>query len=350
MLRRYSVDIFNNRYISGWIFHRIWKTGDITLSFFSNGKKIGESSAHNYRKDLQATGIHPTGKCGFNFNFPYNVDVTQSATLDIYLNGGKKPFLRLDTGHLSSPVLHELPPLLFMHIPKTAGTSFNSFMRLHLPNEQIRIHIESLPPEQYSKLAASYSYIAGHLTVQKLKSYFDLSAFDSFTLIRDPHTHLHSHLNWLRGVGEHVNSGFFSQHNQTVQKLAKKIKGSDFSNVYEVENFVSRLKDYELDFFDNMQTRYFLDYRPGKVSPSMLDEAENNFGLFKHIGRTEQYNQFIGKFSSIYQILITDQPRSYNKAIEPALYDSADPVMQDLFSPLIETDVLLYNRIKAVYG
>jgi hypothetical protein len=350
MFKRYSVDIFNNRYISGWIFHRIWQTGDIILSFFSNDKKIGECSADNYRKDLQAKGIHPTGKCGFNFNFPSDFDVTQAATLDICLNGEKRPFLRLETAHLSPPVGHELPSLLFMHIPKTAGTSFNSFMRLQLPHEQIRIHIESLPLEKYCQLAANCSYIAGHLTLQKLKSCFDLSAFDSFTLIRDPHTHLHSHLNWLRGVGEHVNSGFFSQHNQTVQQLAKKIKGSDFSNIYKIEHFVSHLKDYELDFFDNMQTRYFLDHRPEKVSPSMLDEAEDNFGFFKHIGRTEQYSQFIKKFSSIYRIPVTDPPGSYNKAIEPALYDSADPVMQDIFSPLIETDLLLYSRIKTVFG
>ena len=350
MLKRYSVDIFNNRYISGWIFHRIWKTGDVILSYFSNNMKIGESSAHNYRKDLQAKGIHPTGKCGFNFNFPSDFDVTQAETLDIYLNEEKKPFLRLETTHLSPPATHELPPLLFMHIPKTAGTSFNSFMRLQLPYEHIRIHIESLPPEEYSQLAARCSYIAGHLTLQKLKSCFDLSTFDSFTLIRDPQTHLHSHLNWLRGVGEHVNSGFFSQHNQTVQLLAIKTKGCNFSNVYEVEHFVRHLKDYELDFFDNMQTRYFLDHRPEKVSPSMLDEAENNFGVFKHIGRTEQYDQFIEKFSSIYRIPVTDRPGSYNKAIDSALYDSADPVMQDLFSPLIETDLLLYSRIKTVFG
>ena len=223
-------------------------------------------------------------------------------------------------------------------------------MRLHLPHEQIGIHIESLPPEKYSQLAESCSYIAGHLTLQKLNRYFDLSAFDSFTLIRDPHRHLHSHLNWLRGVGEHINSGFFSQHNQAVQQLAKKIKASNFSDTSEVKHFVSHLKDYELDFFDNMQTRYFLDHRPEKVSPSMLEDAENNFRFFNHIGRTEQYDRFIEKFSTIYRIPLTHQPISYNKAIEPALYDPADPAMQDILSPLTETDVMLYERVKKLFG
>ncbi|MCP3931906.1 MAG: hypothetical protein GY705_22760 [Bacteroidetes bacterium] len=346
MFIRHSIDLFNNRYISGWIFNRLHKSKPIILRFTSDGKDIGNIIANIYRKDLQINGVHPSGNCGFNFNFPQDVNITRATTLDVFINNRKIPFLRLPTNRLSSVKQHNLPKIMFMHIPKTAGTSFNAFMRLHLHHQKIHIHLEGINSQEYKQLEKKCTYLAGHLTLQKLYSFFAVSSFECFSLIREPSAHLHSHLNWLKGIGSHEKSNLFKQHNATIQKLAKKVTQLDFDDVEAVDNFVHTLKDYELDFFDNCQTRYFLDHRPEKVVPANVSEAIDNSKLFKLIGITEQYNEFLEKFSSLYNLEIIVQPSSFNKAIEPDLYDYNAPDMKNLLAPLIEADILFYDWIK----
>ncbi len=346
MFIRHSIDIFNNRYISGWIYSRLFPTQAVSLRFSCGGCEIGKVTADNYRKDLQIKGVNATGKCGFNFDFPVNTDFSQAPTLDIFINNRKKPFLRLSTEDFPPMTDHGLPKIMFMHIPKTAGTSFNSFMRLFVGHEKIRIHLESIDSGEYSRLAKDCMYLAGHLTLGKLQSFFDLSTFTCFTLIREPHAHLHSHLNWLMGIGRYEKSDFFNQHNKTIQALAKKVALLDFQDNGAVEHFVATLKNYELDFFDNCQTRYFLDYRPEKITTDHFEEVKKNLSVFKSIGITEQYDSFLEEFSSLFNLDTVERPTSFNKAIEPALYDISDDTMQHLFAPLLEADVLLYNQIK----
>jgi len=348
---RHYIDAFNSLCIAGWIFKRWYKAKPVRLTFKSGKGRIGTTTADIYRKDLQIKKAHPTGRCGFNFNFPADTDITAAPTLDIYLEKKKKPFLQLSTSGLTRTKFRDLPQILFMHIPKTAGTSFNAFMRMHVPLEKSKTHLESISSSsEYRTLRETHSYLAGHLTLEKLTRDFDLSRFDLFSIIRNPYKHLHSHLNWLKGIGAHAKSGFFEQHNPSIQQLANKINHINFKNKYEIQSFVDGIHSYEFDLFDNCQTRYFLTHRSERVCEQDLEQAFKNLEKFIHVGRTETYSDFISSFTRHYQLSHDEEEKMGNRAIEPPLYNCMDEEIQEIVSPLTCFDKRLYKKVKDVFG
>ena len=60
-----SIDRFNDNYISGWCFHRFRELHHLQLALYCKGECLGKMTADQFREDLHALGIHPTGKCGF---------------------------------------------------------------------------------------------------------------------------------------------------------------------------------------------------------------------------------------------------------------------------------------------
>ncbi|MFT5701703.1 MAG: hypothetical protein ACI8ZB_004604 [Desulforhopalus sp.] len=347
---RYSVDVFNSRYIAGWFLNFFQKKKTIRLSFVSGDKKVGELIADRYRKDVELQKVHPTGFCGFDFNFPSNIDVTANKNLDIYIDEQKKPFLKLTTNHLDPALTQPIPRILFMHIPKTAGTSFNAFMRMHVPVDAAAHHIENYTSGKYASLAKDKMYLAGHLPVEILKKNFNISDFDCYSIVRSPYKHLHSHLNWLRGIAALKGSAFFQRHHPAVQRLAIKIAQLDFTDFRQVKDFVFGLQGCELDFFDNIQTRYFLDYRPEKVSLNDFYKTLPNIDLFKHIGLTERYEQFKSFVSSSYELPEVSLPIMTNKTMHPPLYDCDCLDMKEILYPLVHADMRLYDAIKLRFG
>lgn len=326
--------------------NRLQTKKPVKITFKSGGRTLGETYAKRHRKDVELKRVHPTGLCGFDFDFPSDVDITECETLDIYLNSSSRPFKRLSTKRLHVRHHQEMPPILFMHIPKTAGTSFNAMMRLYYPGDKAAFHIEGLPQQRYKEFAVEKNYLSGHLPVGKLKQFFSVKAYDCYSIIRTPFRNLHSHLNWLKGIARDRESVFFQQHNPAIQGLARKIDGIDFSSLQKVEKFVSELTGFERDFFDNCQTRYFLDYRPEVVTSADLPNALANIELFKYIGLTEKYDAFIQYIHNLYSLPHPPSQVICNASIVGKLYDDNLPDLQKIFLPLVETDLRIYKHVK----
>jgi len=70
------VDQISSNSVSGWACY-LYNTQVTTVELFINEKKVAETQANIYRKDLEDKSIHPTGICGFNFVFPDRVIATQ---------------------------------------------------------------------------------------------------------------------------------------------------------------------------------------------------------------------------------------------------------------------------------
>ncbi|NKB62528.1 MAG: hypothetical protein GKR95_10550 [Gammaproteobacteria bacterium] len=82
-----------------------------------------------YRDDLKEHGHHPTGFCGFKFVFPAEFEFLPDRLISIYTKSINKPLFEIPTNETPKTLEKVSRPIFFMHIPKTAGTSFNNHVQ-----------------------------------------------------------------------------------------------------------------------------------------------------------------------------------------------------------------------------
>ncbi len=122
---------------------------------------------------------------------------------------------------------------------------------------------------------------------------------------------------------------------------------NDLSDPDLLRQFIEELDGFQFDFFDNIQTRYFLDYRPGRVEKKDLDRAVNNLVYFKSLGLTESYDQYVNQFCELYGLQTTSTVARRNPSRVTALFDVTSPEIQEACQPLIQYDQQLYNHVLA---
>lgn len=364
---KYSVDVFNYKHISGWCCHRLHRRRPVVLNVYLDTRLLGTVTADDYREDLHQQKMHPTGKCGFRFILPPEVNERGFGAISVCPDDSKTPLFNLYPedrfrvlGRSRSPkkMMQDVlglwgrrrPAIFFMHIPKTAGTSFNTFARSIFPPHSAISHIKAYRPEEFAGLQHRYRYISGHLRIGEIKAGFELQDLKLYTIIREPYRQLHSHLNWLRHVTDRQDQTFFQQHNDLMQAVALKCSAHDFSCTAGVARFVADLSDSERRVVDNCQARYFLDGDPDQVGPEHQPEILRNLQLFAGIGVTERYAEFQQAFARAYSRKpVADQyRRAMNASRRKPLFDVDDPEICAALGPLVEVDRWLYRQVTGV--
>lgn len=353
-----AIDCVNANYLSGWCFlrkrpeepvHLQWRLGDMILA---------ETIADRMREDLRELNIHPTGRCGFELFFQPQANASSTEVIDLVVPGTRIPLLRLSADTLEPIGIRRLYDkfgtmhsfrrrqrnILFMHIPKTAGTSFNTMASQLLSRDGARSHIELVNPSRYMQFQGRYRYVSGHLPIGVWKSCFDLDRADLFTIVREPFSQLHSHLKWLIATSTVGRDQFFKLQNRVIYDLGRRLAGLDFSTPEVLAAFVSGLDDLEAAFLDNLQTRYFLDELPLRIYSGDLQRALDNCQLFRMIGVTEDYSSFVEAFLRLYRLKHGSCQARLNRSSSPPLYDYLDPDNCTAVLPLVRFDLALYER------
>ena len=339
------IDVLNNSRITGWCFNNDRPLDPSQLSFFADQERIGHTDANIYRPDLKALKFHPSGECGFEFKIPGHVDVHRYERLQIFADDASGPLKEVQTRSIPAVLREPLPKVFFMHIPKTAGTSFNTFAETLFPQNSAAVHIEALDKGAYPVLQAGKHYLAGHLPLREIKAHFDLSLFDLYTLVREPYSHLHSHLKWVKRIGKDPESEFFLSHSAETQKLALLLNELDFTLHKNVRALTDGICGELTTLFDNHQTRYFLDYKRKKVTAPDVKIAQGELRLFKFIGITEQYQRYLSFFCSAYGVTCPGQKVQLNRSDNKKLFDYQDATVRSILYPLVEHDLRLYQIV-----
>jgi len=354
-----SIDHVNANYISGWCHHRFWKNRMVTLQLFSGNRLIDETRCDRFREDLKALNLHPTGNCGFAFSDFQDGRSGGNTLVEIRIKGRKGALITVNheenraasvriSRRLKKTVFERRKTkqtAVFMHIPKTAGTSFNTLAQTFYPKGSTINHIELIPTRDYKGLAGSHHYISGHLRYGLLREYFRPEHTAFYTIIREPYRQLHSHLKWMIQTAENPDERFFKATNETICLLGKKLAEIDFSSIRSIETFVTSLEDLEAAFLDNVQTRYFLDDQPSRVVLNDLDTALSNASLFELIGTTEHYDHFVRRFKAVNDIRGNTTLSPLNTSRSALLFDHQDEQMQEILKPLVQYDLLIYERL-----
>jgi hypothetical protein len=348
-LYRWSIDRINGRFVSGWCFNRLFKNRPVSMIAVADDTIVGRFTNDRYRPDLAAKKLHPSGVCGFDFSFPDDFDPSNCSRFHLYVDSFRQPLASIDCETIVNRRPRLAAPVCFMHIPKTAGTSFNAFARTCFSSDRFVTHLERLGNDQQRQAIGRALYLSGHLPLYKLSQLVALEDYDCFAIIREPYSHLHSHLNYLRGVdpGARVEHHYTYHHNQVVKTFSAYLNQVDFSDPGEIRTFISQLEGYQLDFLDNIQTRYFLDYRPATVGPDDLDRACHNIALFRAVGLTEAYDRFREQFCDIIGVNDGKQALRSNRSPEYRLFDLSDQSVCQALHPLVDYDMRLYEFVSA---
>ncbi|MEJ2134265.1 MAG: hypothetical protein P8X86_03335 [Desulfofustis sp.] len=316
-LYRYSIDRLNGRFISGWCFNRFSKSRPVNISAVVDGRVLGRFTNDGYRPDLVEKRVHPSGVCGFDFSFPADFNPRSCGQFHLHFDSFKSPVVSVDCSCFSG--------------------------------ERFLTHIERLDDNELHRGLERAHYLAGHLPLYELQRLVDLSTFQLISIIREPYAHLHSHLNYVKGVrpGSRLEAYYGFRHNETVKTLSDVLNRVDFSKLGEIRGLVAGLRDYQVDFFDNIQTRYFLDYRPERVAAEDLHRACTNISRFSSVGLTEAYERFKKRFCDSVGITPAEQKLQSNKAEHYRLFDLADSKVRSALRPLVEFDLQLYETVSA---
>ena len=243
-------------------------------------------------------------------------------------------------------VLNPAKPIFFVHIPKTAGTSFNNHVHSWFGYQKWHSHIEVLDQDSQRALINPGYYLAGHIPLFRLQGIEpDFTRFDLHTILRKPIDQLHSHLSWLKGIGTDPNSGFFKAHQPVIQELSLKIQDAQLHHVRGIEGFINNMEGFQFDFFDNIQTRYMLKKRPDQVNQTDLSHATDNLDLFSTIGTTESYQLYLDRCATFYGRSPSVQTTRHNPAKVGDLFNKNDTSIQDAIEPLIHFDKMLYQTM-----
>ena len=193
--------------------------------------------------------------------------------------------------------------LLFMHIAKTAGTSVNSHFGSQYPPDLVAKHVESNRSWlEQSASAKKMGYVSGHLSFDQFAERLDLSEYVKVTLVREPFSHLRSHLAWIKHLSEPENAEWLDKHPEFVKPLSKKLWKTDFTSPAELAEFVRSLQGQEFQLLDNCQTRYFARNPERKLEIRDFHTALETLKQFDLIGLTHQTRQFIDRVSELMNI------------------------------------------------
>lgn len=339
------IDVVNNSRVTGWCFNDDTPLIPSRLSFFADRERIGCVEANIQRPDLKALKFHPNGYCGFEFTIPAHVDVYRHERLRICADDAQDPLKELPTASIPAVLREPLPKVFFMHIPKTAGTSFNTFAETLFPQNSAAVHLEAMDEAAYPALQAEKHYLAGHLPLRRIKAHFDLSLFDLYTIIREPYSHLHSHLKWVKRIGKDPGSDFFKSHSAETQRLALLLNDLDFTREKNVRALAEGICGDLTTLFDNHQTRYFLDYKRKKVAAPDVEIARAELGRFICIGMTENYERFLSFFRTAYGIARPVLQERLNRSESEPLFDFRNGTVRSILHPLVAHDLRLYQLV-----
>ncbi len=344
----YHVDVLNDEYISGWAFNRVLPDSKLKLTFHAGGDELGSVRCALERDDVRQSGLHATGRCGFEYRFPRRLKTGVVGDFVIRAGALPVPLLRRPLDAIQSAVVPERP-IFFMHIPKTAGTSFNNHVHSWFGHGRWHSHIEVLPESEQAALLSEPQYVAGHLPFHRLHRLgIELDGIDLHTIFRDPLRQVHSHLAWIKGIGADADAAFFHAHPPVVRELALSLQSEKLDNADGLAAFSARIDGFQCDFFDNIQVRYLLDHRPERVGEDDLANALASLDRFKTFGVTERYQEYLAECAAFYGRRHIAQQTRHNPSRVAPMFDMDDPAIRAALQPLITHDQVLYDRALAV--
>lgn len=234
--------------------------------------------------------------------------------------------------------------IFFMHIAKTAGSSANTYFLTQYDEVKAVTHAEKFTKEFNRDYLLQFQFISGHININRFDKTDVPKLYDYITFLREPVKQLSSHLKWMKRQSIDEKFKNLIDANPHIKALSEKICNTDLRSPDELRIFFEDLNVQEKPFFDNCQTRYFIQgLKDQSVQQIHVDNAiKKMMSSFRFIGISEEFDRSIFAISKIYGF---DKPKASikeNISVMDDLFDINDPEIQEVLKDVTKFDRQLY--------
>lgn len=230
----------------------------------------------------------------------------------------------------------------YLHIPKTAGTTFNDFLKKNFSTNQCIFHLESEMDKVENK-----TVLSGHIALPKAEKIIpNFNEYIQLTVFREPLKQLSSHLRYVRKLAEPSEKKRLQQHTIPIQKIVARLSLIDLSSPKELQIFIQWLEDENLALFHNTQMQYLIGSR-FKIDSVMLEEAKERLNKIKFVGITEKLDDYMRLLT--FKLKLPNSAygnKKLNITSENFGLDIEDQETQKVLEPLIHYDKIIYQQVK----
>lgn len=321
--------------INGWVKYEDNET-PCEIDLVLDNTVVDTQIANRYRPDLQAKKIHETGNCGFRFHISPDL-IKQVNSIRVVAKHTRKdirnsPFKLIQS--FSSVNDNDAEPLIFfVHIPKTAGTSFRMMLsKLYedkemYPNKKIlkerngqypMLHnIEPTDLNEKKIFYGHYPFILGNL-IERPKKYI--------TFLREP-------------ISRTISNIYHYYHYDPI------LRGQDLETIF----------DKRIPLFNN-QVRFLADtilserlqfFDSPKFPPVALKTAKENLMKCDFIGLTERFDESIELLKKVFNFNF-EAIEIHNKGVKKG-NPPISPQLREKIITANQLDLELYEFAKTLF-
>lgn len=229
----------------------------------------------------------------------------------------------------------------YLHIPKTAGTTFNNFLETSFSSKECLFHIES----KFDKIVGK-RVIGGHIALPRAhKSIVDFDNYIKLTVLREPLAQISSHLRYVKKLGEASEKERLRGHTDPIKKIVFFLSTINFSEPKDITKLIEWLEDEKYTLFHNTQTQYLVGSR-FSVSQEQLASAKKAIDQIDYVGITEQLDNYIQLLAFEFKLPSVIKSKKLNITSESYGLDINNPLTIEALAPLICYDEIIYKHAK----
>ncbi len=297
----------------------------------SKGNEVKVILANESRPDVVTANKLAHESCGFSVQFSSKNNGL--VTVDI--------MIQAQSLYESIPD-YSKRKLFFVHVPKAAGSSINDFIQKALGDTATYTHIEGMR-DKWSDIAQS-KFLSGHIRYPEYVKNFSKYDYVVFAFLRDPNSHLRSHLNWVKRLAEPELNEFRNNHAKIVQTIADHLSSVNFTDITELKNFVVDLKQNAFGLFDNCQVRYLSSVKGyERVTELHLQEAIGNLRQLHFVGISEKSKESQAMLLKLMRLPEVELEQRSNVNTFDYGLDISDVKICSVIEPLVKFDIQLYK-------
>lgn len=153
--------------------------------------------------------------------------------------------------------------VLFMHIPKCAGSAIYDWVQDNIGSDQTVAFAERFMPDldRLRTIAHGSRFVGGHLLLHDVAKIIPDGGAFLVTLVREPIKQLVSHLQWIDTYNSESRDPEYQAMDLETRRVVDELKKTDFADPGSLDYFLTNLSPKGVFYFDNLQSRYFVAHR-----------------------------------------------------------------------------------------